>query len=77
FSSTVQFDEVAMQKAFIQSYMLTMTVFSMSGYALFTFPTMLAEDRKITWLTFIHHSTLPKRHYYLSKMDRVLLCFLS
>lgn len=46
FSSTVQFDDAAMQKTFIQSYMLTMTGFSMSGFALFTFPMMLAEDRK-------------------------------
>lgn len=77
FSSTVQFDDVAMQKAFIQSYMLTMTGFSMSGFALFTFPTMLAEDRKNSWLTFIQHSPLPIWHYYLSKLVRVLLCFVS
>ncbi len=77
FSSTVRFDDAAMQKAFIQSYMLTMTGFSMSGFALFTFPMMLAEDRKNSWLTFIQHSPLPIWHYYLSKLVRVLLCFVS
>ncbi|CYU28223.1 ABC transporter permease [Streptococcus suis] len=77
FSSTIQFDDATMQKAFIQSYMLTMTGFSMSGFALFTFPTMLAEDRKNSWLTFIQHSPLPIWQYYLSKLVRVLLCFVS
>ncbi len=38
---------------------------------------MLAEDRKNSWLTFIQHSPLPIWHYYLSKLVRVLLCFVS
>ncbi|MFX3972865.1 ABC transporter permease, partial [Streptococcus suis] len=71
FSSSVRFDDAAMQKAFMQSFMLTMTGFSMSGFALFTFPMMLAEDRKNSCLTFIQHSTLPIWHYYLSKLVRV------
>ncbi len=49
----------------------------MSGFALFTFPMMLAEDRKNSWLTFIQHSPLPIWQYYLSKLVRVLLCFVS
>lgn len=77
FSSTVQFDDVTIQKAFIQSYMLTMTSFSMSGFALFTFPMMLAEDRNNSWLTFIQHSPLSIGQYYLSKIVRVLICFVS
>ncbi len=51
--------------------------FSMSGFALFTFPMMLAEDRNNSWLTFIQHSPLPIWQYYLSKLVRVLLCFVS
>ncbi|MFX3683345.1 ABC transporter permease, partial [Streptococcus suis] len=77
FSSTVRFDDAAMQNACIQSYMLTMTGFSMSGFALFNFPMMLADDRKNSWLTFIQHSPRPIWHYYLSKLVRVLLCFVS
>ena len=33
------------QKAFILSYMLTMTGFSMSSFGFFTFPYMLREDQ--------------------------------
>ncbi|WP_029186349.1 ABC transporter permease [Streptococcus suis] len=77
FSSTVDLGYENLQKAFIQSYMLTMTGFSMSGFALFTFPMMLAEDRNNSWLTFLQHSPLPIWKYYLSKIVRVFLCFVS
>ena len=76
FSSTVQLDDPVAQKAFVQSYMLTMTAFSMSGFALFTFPMMLSEDRKNNWLSFIEHSPLSQPRYYLSKLFRVYLCFI-
>lgn len=76
FSSIVQFNDPNMQKNFIQSYMLTMTNFSMSGFALFTFPMMLAEDRKNSWLVFLQHSPLSTWKYYVSKLYRVFLCFL-
>ena len=36
------------QKAFILSYMLTMTGFSMSSFGFFTFPYMLREEGKET-----------------------------
>lgn len=77
FSSTVQLDDPNLQRQFVQSYMLTMTGFSMSGFALFTFPMMLAEDRNNNWLIFLQHSPLPMWKYYLSKIARVFLCFLS
>lgn len=77
FSSTVQFDDATQQIAFVRSYMLTMTSFSMSGFALFTFPAMLAEDRTNHWLMFVEHSPLSLVQYYLSKLFRVLLCFVS
>jgi ABC-2 type transport system permease protein len=41
------------QKAFILSYMLTMTGFSMSSFGFFTFPYMLREDQTDHWLTYI------------------------
>ena len=37
------------QKAFILSYMLTMTGFSMSSFGFFTFPYMLREDQTEHW----------------------------
>ena len=77
FSSTVELGDPKLQKQFVQSYMLTMTAFSMSGFALFTFPMMLAEDRKNNWLGFIQHSPLPIWQYYVSKVFRVFLCFIS
>lgn len=66
----------AQQKAFVQSYMLTMTSFSMSSFGFFTFPFMLAEDRTSHWLSYLEHSKLPIWKYYLSKMFRVLVYFL-
>lgn len=77
FSSTGQFPDPKIQAEFTQSYMLTMTSFSMSGFALFTFPTMILEDKKNNWFIFIKHSPLPLATYYLSKLFRVFLCFVS
>ena len=58
------------QKAFILSYMLTMTGFSMSSFGFFTFPYMLREDQTDHWLTYIEHSKISIQSYYLSKIFR-------
>nr|WP_205397492.1 ABC transporter permease [Streptococcus lutetiensis] len=63
------------QQSYITSYMLTMTAFSMSSFGFFTFPAMLAEDKTSHWMTFIEHSSISIWQYYLSKVIRVLLCF--
>lgn len=77
FSSTVDTGSAEGNKQFIQSYMLTMTSFSMSAFALFTFPMMLLEDRNNNWLAFVSHSSLSIGQYYMSKYFRVALCFMS
>lgn len=77
FSSTVQMEQPEAQKSFLISYMLTMTSFSMSSFALFSFPMMLVEDQKNHWLSFLRHSPLPLWKYHLSKILRVGLCFLA
>ena len=63
------------QKAYITSYMLTMTAFSMSSFGFFTFPAMLVEDKTNHWVTYIEHSLVPIWQYYLSKVFRVIFCF--
>lgn len=63
------------QKAYITSYMLTMTAFSMSSFGFFTFPAMLVEDKANHWVTYIEHSLVPIWQYYLSKVFRVIFCF--
>lgn len=63
------------QNAYITSYMLTMTAFSMSSFGFFTFPAMLVEDKTNHWVTYIEHSLVPIWQYYLSKVFRVIFCF--
>lgn len=63
------------QRAIVQSFMITMTAFSMSSFGFFTFPFMMVEDQRENWLTYIEHSSLPIWKYYLSKIARVLLNF--
>lgn len=60
----------------IQAYLLKMTVFSMSSFALFSFPVMLKEDRSNHYLLYIEHSPLNIAQYYLAKFARVLIYFL-
>lgn len=64
------------QKVLVMSCMLTMTAFSMSSFGFFSFPAMLVEDKTNHWLTYIEHSSVPIWQYYLSKVIRVLVCFL-
>ncbi|MCO4655188.1 ABC transporter, permease protein [Streptococcus infantarius subsp. infantarius] len=64
------------QKVLVMSSMLTMTAFSMSSFGFFSFPAMLVEDKTSYWLTYIEHSSVSIWQYYLSKVIRVLVCFL-
>ncbi|EGJ28252.1 ABC transporter permease [Streptococcus porcinus] len=64
-----------LQKEFIQSYMLTMTAFSMSSFGFFSFPSMLFEDRKNHWLLYLEHANVNMLQYYLSKIVRVYISF--
>lgn len=63
------------QKDFIQSYMLTMTAFSMSSFGFFSFPSMLFEDQKNYWLLYLEHANVTTLQYYLSKIVRVYISF--
>ena len=64
------------QKVLVTASMLTMTAFSMSSFGFFSFPAMLVEDKTNHWLTYIEHSSVSIWQYYLSKVIRVLVCFL-
>lgn len=68
-------DTASQQAIFVQRYLLTMTSFSMSSFALFTFPFMLQSDKTSHYLTYIEHSPVPIWKYYLAKIIRVLIYF--
>lgn len=68
-------DTASQQAIFVQHYLLTMTSFSMSSFALFTFPFMLQSDKTSHYLTYIEHSPVPIWKYYLAKIIRVLIYF--
>ncbi|VTS16468.1 ABC-2 type transporter [Streptococcus porcinus] len=63
------------QKEFIQSYMLTMTAFSMSSFGFFSFPAMLFEDQKNHWLLYLERANVSTLQYYVSKIIRVYISF--
>lgn len=69
-------DTASQQAIFVQRYLLTMTSFSMSSFALFTFPFMLQSDKTSHYLTYIEHSPVPIWKYYLAKIIRVLIYFI-
>ncbi|WP_025729185.1 ABC transporter permease [Atopobacter phocae] len=75
FSSTNNFENAVLKQKFIREYMLTMTSFSMSSFALFTFPVLLKEDLNNHYLKYIEHSPLKMSQYYLSKIIRVIIYF--
>ncbi|WP_159560756.1 ABC transporter permease [Streptococcus halichoeri] len=75
YSGMTMFADPVQQKTFVQSYMLTMTAFSMSSFGFFSFPFMLVEDQTNHWLTYLEHSRVTMWQYYLAKVFRVLLNF--
>ncbi|MGT2933503.1 ABC transporter permease [Streptococcus catagoni] len=75
YSGMDMYEDPQAQKAFVQSYMLTMTAFSMSSFGFFSFPAMLFEDQKNHWLIYLEHANIRIFHYYLSKIFRVFINF--
>lgn len=76
FSSSVDLSSPEMNRKFVQGYVLTMTSFSMSSFALFSLPIMLNEDKNNHYLTYVEHSPLGIGSYYISKLFRVMIYFL-
>lgn len=58
------------------NYMLQMTSFSISSFALFSFPIILREDANNHYLSYIEHSPVRISSYYLAKVLRVFVYFI-
>ncbi|MFS1663742.1 ABC transporter permease [Streptococcus sp. zg-JUN1979] len=59
-----------------RNYLLTMTGFSMSGFGLFSFPSILDDDKRTNWFTQIQHSPITLSCYYGIKLLRVIICYI-
>ncbi|MBS4461272.1 ABC transporter permease [Aerococcaceae bacterium zg-B36] len=59
-----------------RNYLITMTAFSMSSFALFSFPALLETDKKNNWLIQIQHSPISLSQYYTVKVIRVFVSFI-
>ncbi|MBF0779805.1 MULTISPECIES: ABC transporter permease [unclassified Granulicatella] len=76
FSSFMVFQDKELERVVIRNYLVTMTGFSMSGFAVFTLPNMLKLDEKNKWIIHIKHLPIALFSYYTVKICRVLIGYL-
>lgn len=60
----------------LQSYLFSMTVFSIMSSAFFSIPSTLQSDKTNNWQKLIQHSPVSMVEYYISKLFSTLLTFL-
>lgn len=60
----------------LQTYLFSMTVFSIMSSAFFSIPSTLQSDKTNNWQKLIQHSPVSMVEYYISKLFSALLTFL-
>lgn len=60
----------------LQTYLFSMTVFSIMSSAFFSIPSTLQSDKTNNWQKLIQHSPVSMVEYYISKLFSALLIFL-
>ena len=60
----------------IQTYLFSMTVFSIMSSAFFSIPSTLQSDKTNNWQKMLQHSPVSMIEYYISKLFSALLTFL-
>ena len=60
----------------LQTYLFSMTVFSIMSSAFFSIPSTLQSDRTNNWQKMLQHSPVSMIEYYISKLFSALLTFL-
>ena len=60
----------------LQTYLFSMTVFSIMSSAFFSIPSTLQSDKTNNWQKMLQHSPVSMIEYYISKLFSALLTFL-
>lgn len=60
----------------LQTYLFSMTVFSIMSSAFFSIPSTLQSDKTNNWQKMLQHSSVSMIEYYISKLFSALLTFL-
>ena len=60
----------------LQTYLFSMTLFSIMSSAFFSIPSTLQSDKTNNWQKLIQHSPVSMVEYYISKLFSTLLTFL-
>lgn len=76
FSSMTQLPDEEMQKFFVRDYMLSMTTFSLTSFALFTFPVEMINDKKEGWSRALFRTPLQPFIYYVCKIIKIMMMYM-
>ncbi|TDM07915.1 ABC transporter permease [Macrococcus lamae] len=76
FSSMMDMPTEKMQKFYVRDYMLSMTTFSLTSFALFTFPVEMINDKKEGWSRALFRTPLNPLIYYLCKVIKIMIMYM-
>lgn len=75
FSSLTKGDSNAETNAMTRDYLLSMTTFSLTSYAMFTFPLEMLNDKKEGWSKTLFRTPLSPVLYYMCKVLKIMMMF--
>lgn len=76
FSSMMKMPDKNIQQYFVRDYMLSMTTFSLTSFAIFTFPLEMINDKEKGWSRALFRTPLNPLYYYLCKVIKILMMYM-
>ncbi|ULG72324.1 ABC transporter permease [Macrococcus brunensis] len=76
FSSLNEKDASAETQQLIRDYLLSMTTFSLTSFAMFTFPLEMINDKKEGWSKTLFRAPLSPILYYVCKVLKIMVMFM-
>ncbi|TDM40654.1 ABC transporter permease [Macrococcoides goetzii] len=76
FSSMMKIPDKDIQQYFVRDYMLSMTTFSLTSFAIITFPLEMINDKQKGWSRALFRTPLNPLYYYLCKVIKILMMYM-
>lgn len=76
FSSVMKIPDKNIQEHFVRDYMLSMTTFSLTSFAIITFPLEMINDKEKGWSRALFRTPLNPSYYYICKVIKILMMYM-
>ena len=75
FTALLKLPNIEAQRLFMKEYLMSMTVFSLSSFSLFTFPVEIIEDKKNGWRNLLYRLPISVKDIYIVKLFKMVIYF--